>query len=784
MDDATRNEKDHFLYLNRDGKWSDFARSGLELRQDGSLGLIRLPALDVDLPPELEQLDATDGPAGIAVASDGTIYYTDPARHLLHKIDPCPVPKREDPGSDVREPSPCSGDRPLTGRILKPEQEIPGSPVACLGEKGSQGTQFDGPRGMLYHCIRNTLLVADSGNNRIQLFDSKSYQLRDLWGQEGGQPGNFRQPWSLAGDSLGNIYVVDYGNRRVQKFDRWGNVLPDFWAQLEATLSAKGYALHQPSEVAVGRAWRQEIVYVLDHALHQILVLDVNGRVLRSPFGEDHLQAPMGLAAGDGVVYVGDNTRRKIFQFNPQGVFHGEALRYEGQVAALALDGRGALLVLAHPDLAPLRLSAQGGYTRKGFLWGGPFSNPGPIPQEWHHVKASLQRLKADAHFQLFLYCSSTPEPDPIHSQPESPPWSGGVVVDYLDCLVKAEPAPACERKWVRMPLDAAEGVIQAISTRDLSLGKWEYLSYVWVGAEFSGEGPNSPVLSQIWLEFDHETYLRHLPPIYLEQDRSRRYLGRFLSLFESLYDEVENAIQDLPEHFDPQAASQDVLPWLSGWMGSELEGGWDPSKKRQAIAGAFRLHARRGTVAGLREVVRLFSGVEVRIEEPIQNTAWWSLPPAEDSQIGWDHSVLGFTTTLVPAEAQGAVVGSTAILDGSHLITQEEMGAPLFIDTAHRFIVQIYRGASYSKQAVAKVAAILDREKPAHTHYHICPIQPQLRIGFQARIGIDSIVAGAQNPLALDQMDVSGEGWRLGGELPGHIGESSQLGQTARLAG
>jgi hypothetical protein len=56
MNNPLQNENSHFLYLNREGRWLGISWSGLELRGDGSLGLIRLPALEGDLPSELERL--------------------------------------------------------------------------------------------------------------------------------------------------------------------------------------------------------------------------------------------------------------------------------------------------------------------------------------------------------------------------------------------------------------------------------------------------------------------------------------------------------------------------------------------------------------------------------------------------------------------------------------------------------------------------------------------------------------------------------------------------------
>jgi hypothetical protein len=126
--------------------------------------------------------------------------------------------------------------------------------------------------------------------------------------------------------------------------------------------------------------------------------------------------------------------------------------------------------------------------------------------------------------------------------------------------------------------------------------------------------------------------------------------------------------------------------------------------------------------------------------------------------------------------------VGTTAVLDGSHLISQEEFGLPLFTDVAHRFAVQMYQGRSYSEQTRDDVRALLDREKPAHMTYHLCVIEPRMRVGFQARLGIDSIVAGPPPSTSLGQLPLVGADFVLGGDLPGRIGERSRIGQTTRL--
>src|SRR5262245_50066571 len=136
----------------------------------------------------------------------------------------------------------------------------------------------------------------------------------------------------------------------------------------------------------------------------------------------------------------------------------------------------------------------------------------------------------------------------------------------------------------------------------------------------------------------------------------------------------------------------------------------------------------------------------------------------------------------LVASEAQGAVVGTTATLDQSHLITEEEFGAPLFDDLAHRFSVQLYRGGAFGGETIETVRALLDREKPAHTDYHVCIIEPNFRVGFQSRIGIDTIVAGPAAPAGPAATTPAESGLVLGGEPAGRIGQRSSVGRTTRL--
>jgi hypothetical protein len=78
-----------------------------------------------------------------------------------------------------------------------------------------------------------------------------------------------------------------------------------------------------------------------------------------------------------------------------------------------------------------------------------------------------------------------------------------------------------------------------------------------------------------------------------------------------------------------------------------------------------------------------------------------------------------------------------------------------------------------------------LDAEKPAHTDYCLYAIGPSMRVGLQATIGVDAIVAGGTPPpglegsrLALDAVLADEEGETRSGR----IGTRAVLGRDTVL--
>jgi hypothetical protein len=74
-------------------------------------------------------------------------------------------------------------------------------------------------------------------------------------------------------------------------------------------------------------------------------------------------------------------------------------------------------------------------------------------------------------------------------------------------------------------------------------------------------------------------------------------------------------------------------------------------------------------------------------------------------------------------------------------LVSTGDPQRELFHEYAHRFRVFVPASWVRTAQDERMVRRALDAEKPAHTRYDLCLIEPRFRVGLQSTVGLDTMI-------------------------------------------
>ncbi len=687
--------------------------------QRGLLGLQSLPGLARQV-----ELTAPGPITGLAIAPDGDIFFA--ADNRVWRVD-------------------CAGAV---------------SRLAGRAEPGAEPGQFAGTGGLVLGRA-GTVVAVDAGNHRLQVIGREDGRLRAIVGQgdalgipiAGKEAGRFDSPGAAAVDTSGAMYIVDRGNGRVQQFGPNLLIAPAFWELLG------GAGTLDPVSVAAVPGAHGERLFIADMAAERLVVCDAAGALDETEMLRwAHLAMTVTALCGDeSTLYLGAADGR-VHVFAREGRANGVLGPFgPGPVTALAIDPGGGLVVACAGSASLHILEQHRAFPRRGNFLLGPIDAGSAAC--WQRVTVEVDREGGDTYFQLFSLSSDALDGQTAATAPSHPAAAAAGAA--------SEPTPGKAvslDRWRAAPAGATDFLALNAPGR-----------YFWLAGIIEGDGLSTLSLREAAVTFDGESWLRQLPPAYQRGTDTDPFAERLLLLLQGEFGDLSAAIDDLPSLFNPAAAPDagnpaDWLDWLGGWVDATLVEGWTEATRRAVVAEAFRSHARRGTAEHLRALLERYAGGPVTISEPAARAALWALG---------EHSVLGADTMLAVAHAEGAVVGTTATLGQSHLIAEDEYGAPLFAETAHHFCVSTL--APGDPGTLALLREVIEREKPAHTTFDLCAIGADLRVGFQARIGIDAIVAGPPQPLVMGGPGLLGFGTALPGLPPGR---PPAVGVSTRLSG
>ncbi len=223
---------------------------------------------------------------------------------------------------------------------------------------------------------------------------------------------------------------------------------------------------------------------------------------------------------------------------------------------------------------------------------------------------------------------------------------------------------------------------------------------YIWLKIEWRGNDRLSPLLRKLRVYFPRNSYLNYLPSVYQQDPVSRDFLERYLSLYGTFFEEMEETIDHMSRFFDVDSSSGDLLRWLATWVGISVDDRWSSDQVRRLMKQSPELYKKRGTRAGIQEMIEIFTGEKPYIIEYFQ-----------------------YKYLLEKADIKDYM-------------------EQLYGLDPYRFCVLIKPHVVKSDEERKILQKIIDEEKPAFSEAQLVVLEPRIYLGTHSYLGINTFLS------------------------------------------
>ncbi|MGE5381381.1 MAG: phage tail protein [Methylocystaceae bacterium] len=548
----------------------------------------------------------------------------------------------------------------------------------------------------------NTLFVLDYSRAAIIAISASNGQI--LWINREFYGGD---PLTMAANETEQLFVITVPEYSLVNYREQSNVTGEipleilkvtFDGQVRRLPVPSGFHLSKPispvrSDRVVASSGREGKLYVMDSLTGQLWIFTPDGNLI----DEDSLSLPSqatGLGVdNDGNVYTAvsyhsdteDSKRVLRIGFTRQET--AALAAYHGNIDQLWVDQNNQIYIWDRYRCLLSILERQEGIRfdhteRPHGVYVFPVMDSTVPEMEWHRINLDAD-IPDDTQIRLSYFSNDNQE----------------VVID--DQLINIEACLADQS----LPLHEKLGLLEPLWIQELINPQDMLLPsargrYLWVKVELIGSESRTPVLKKVRIYFPRMSLLSYLPAVYQEDKTSRDFLERFLSLFDTFLQGMEEQIDQVSKIFDPEAASGPFLNWLASWLDLRVDENWSEQQIRCLLMAAPSLYKMRGTRQGMEEIIAIYTGERPFIVEHFQYKYLQEIQEIKDimSQL-YGQNPYGFTILVkqdkVPTSAQ-----------------------------------------------LATLQKIIDEEKPAFTEANLVVLQPWMYMDMHSYLGINTYLS------------------------------------------
>jgi phage tail-like protein len=275
---------------------------------------------------------------------------------------------------------------------------------------------------------------------------------------------------------------------------------------------------------------------------------------------------------------------------------------------------------------------------------------------------------------------------------------------------------------------------------------------YLQLQLVLTGNGTATPLIRNMRLRFPRDSLLQYLPAVYSSPPAQRDFLDRYLSILQRTWSGIELNVDTFSRYLDPDSVPDPYLPWLAGWLNVRLEGTWTAAQNRRLLKAVPGLRKRWGTVAGMRDWLRVY----------LANLA--QISPDDLEKLGIPGIVESFVERRRLRLADGGATlcetdalwspsverrFQVGVFDREGEIEVVSTGDPqldVFQRYAHAFRVYVPSLLVRGPDDESLLRRAVELQKPAHATYDLILVEPRFRLGDQSTLELDTVI-GAPLP-------------------------------------